>query len=422
MPFKDGDSKKGANLFKTRCAQCHNLAEGEGNKIGPNLHGLFGRKTGQVEGFSYTDANKNKAVTWKEDTLFAYLENPKKYIPGTKMAFGGLKKEKDRNDLITRTFPISGQRKDKKMDTKPSPPEEDPAADFSLFSSLRYDPQLLQSAPNSDLSGRKGHPSPFYMLRFHRDRMLAAAAHFGWDSTTSRLQGDQGLLRLEQDLEAEVGTWLSGDGRKQGSSSEEGQSLKAPDIKPLHNLLTTSSDEMITAGDLTVEISPTPPVPLDNLYPSVLRPPSPPTTTNTTRRTTSTGTATSSCYAIHLDTHPTHPSPFTSFKTTSRDMYGSARARAAIHSPTDAAEVVLVNPAGELMEGSLTSVYLFRDGRWTTPPVVVSGGQAGTTRRWLIERGLCVEGVVRAEEVRGGEGVWISNGVKGMVWGRVVGL
>ena len=99
--FAPGDMKKGANLFKTRCAQCHTLKAGEGNKIGPELHGLFGRKSGQVAGFSYTDANKDKGVAWKEDTLFEYLENPKKYIPGTKMAFGGLKKAKDRNDLIT---------------------------------------------------------------------------------------------------------------------------------------------------------------------------------------------------------------------------------------------------------------------------------------------------------------------------------
>lgn len=64
-----GDSKKGANLFKTRCAQCHTVEKDGGNKIGPALHGLFGRHTGSVEGYSYTDANKQKGIEWKEDTL-----------------------------------------------------------------------------------------------------------------------------------------------------------------------------------------------------------------------------------------------------------------------------------------------------------------------------------------------------------------
>ncbi|XP_022855744.1 cytochrome c-like [Olea europaea var. sylvestris] len=67
---------------------------------GPNLSGLFGRQSGTTPGYSYSAANKNMAVTWGENTLYDYLLNPKKYIPGTKMVFPGLKKPQERADLI----------------------------------------------------------------------------------------------------------------------------------------------------------------------------------------------------------------------------------------------------------------------------------------------------------------------------------
>merc|ERR1712129_433583 len=94
-----GDVKKGAKLFKAKCAQCHTCEKGGLVKQGPPLYGIMGRQSGTCEGFAYSEANKNAAIIWSDKHLFEYLVNPKKYILGTKMVFAGLKKESERADL-----------------------------------------------------------------------------------------------------------------------------------------------------------------------------------------------------------------------------------------------------------------------------------------------------------------------------------
>jgi cytochrome c len=94
------DAAEGEKIFKRQCFLCHNAEKGAPNKQGPNLFGVVGRKTGSVEGFRYTNANKSADITWSPETLDPYLTNPRKVIPGTNMAFAGLPKPDDRKNLI----------------------------------------------------------------------------------------------------------------------------------------------------------------------------------------------------------------------------------------------------------------------------------------------------------------------------------
>ncbi len=97
--FADGDATAGKKVFN-KCKVCHTTEAGGKNKIGPNMHGLFGRVSGTVEGFKYSKGMKEAGITWSEETLDPYLENPKATVKGTKMAFPGLKKVEDRDNVI----------------------------------------------------------------------------------------------------------------------------------------------------------------------------------------------------------------------------------------------------------------------------------------------------------------------------------
>jgi len=82
-----------------KCMACHSIGEGAKNKVGPELNGLDGRHSGSAPNYSYSDANKNSGITWNKEQFLEYIKDPKGKIPGTKMAFAGIKNEKEANDL-----------------------------------------------------------------------------------------------------------------------------------------------------------------------------------------------------------------------------------------------------------------------------------------------------------------------------------
>lgn len=99
--FAEGDPAKGEKVFR-KCKACH-VVDKEKNRVGPHLVDLFGRPAGSVEKFKYSKAMKTKAeegLVWDEASIAEFLKAPKKYMKGTKMAFVGLKKQNEIDDVI----------------------------------------------------------------------------------------------------------------------------------------------------------------------------------------------------------------------------------------------------------------------------------------------------------------------------------
>ena len=99
FPVLAQDAALGEKVFN-KCRACHQISEGAKTLVGPPLNGIVGRKAGSIEGYAYSDANKNSGITWDEATLTEYLKNPRAKIPGTKMIFIGIPNEADILNLV----------------------------------------------------------------------------------------------------------------------------------------------------------------------------------------------------------------------------------------------------------------------------------------------------------------------------------
>jgi 4-amino-4-deoxychorismate lyase len=251
------------------------------------------------------------------------------------------------------------------------------APTFELFTSLRYDPLLVKVKANialfdaDALGSATSSGSPFYILSYHRDRILQAAEHFGWEDAATKIKGPQGLAFLLKHLEA---------------------AILDNATKPLRVKVLLDHE-----GSVRVETSPAAPVTEFNLFPARLPPPKdaePLKVSSLTGGALSLGDGdavygdppTADAWDILIDTVQTEPSAYTSYKTTSRNMYDSARKHVGIRDFTEPREVLLVSSTGgAIMEGSLTTVYFWRNGKWVTPKIE-DGGQIGTTRRWALSK------------------------------------
>lgn len=98
-PYNEADFVAGRRVF-AQCRSCHTIEAGGPNRVGPNLHGVFGRQAGSVEGFNYSDPVKNAGFTWSAEQLDQWLQGPQTFLPGNRMAFAGVRDETQRRDLI----------------------------------------------------------------------------------------------------------------------------------------------------------------------------------------------------------------------------------------------------------------------------------------------------------------------------------
>lgn len=241
-----------------------------------------------------------------------------------------------------------------------------------IYTTLRYDPILLQSSENTKAS--LGQTLPLFMTEYHWRRLQEAA-----DSLVERPQAD-----VLYDYKAFVRLILTTVRERYENWPNECLriGIKISESGKIETTILQAQPQRAS---------------LERLFPM--------------RLSTSVGPDYVP-WKVTLDDRATEMSEATWHKTSDRSMYDRARESAGIETFADPHEVLLYNTRGEIMDGSITTPYFYRNGVWVTP-ARVCGGQEGTTRRWAMARGVCTSGVVLKSSLKAGEVVWLSNGLRG---------
>lgn len=265
---------------------------------------------------------------------------------------------------------------------------------------MRYDenamkPGLVKRSTSSSINGLANNPvcngcpdasGSAYLMKFHYERLIRAAEHLGWFEMGKAIKGPVDLFnRIHKAVNEHK--------KKTGN--------KCPfkvRVCLRHN------------GRLEIGVEPIMSTKSPLLFPD---------TFDLNEKQTHPSASKKPIFKTVLDVLPTRNTTYTRDKTYYRTMYNYARHCAGIQSFQDAKEVLLYNKDDFVMDGSITTPYFYRGGKWVTPHNEC-GGQQGTTRRWALDHGLCNAGFIHRDSLRRGEIIWLSNGVKGFFTARVV--
>jgi 4-amino-4-deoxychorismate lyase len=270
--------------------------------------------------------------------------------------------------------------------TTPITQPPDATHDPFIYASIRYDRNLINRPENTRASFNT--PSPYYLLEHQWTRLQVA----NWCSSFYRSAENQvpspysRPCALLEGLNEAVKQWFQDN---QGANPETLRVIVRSYI----------------SGRFTINVYPPRIWRRDGeLFPSTLGTPSALPDTD---------------WTVTLDSEPTEPSESTMYKTSDRIPYARSRVSASIPDLAAHKEVLLHNSNGEILDGSLSTPYFYRNGRWVVPQSS-SGGLQGVSRRWALENRLVEEQVVSKESMQVGEVVWLSNGMRGFYYAKFV--